>query len=956
MKRKEAVFKGLDLINVFFEDTSLNSPDVFQITEFPTQLTGGKNLIKLKGHPDNLRIGSYLNIEVLDYNGDPIYHEIIDYLDEDKSRIISIYVYEETSAGEAIVILTAELKQINGQLVPQEWEGITNVRWSRTIQVNPTLSNKSEIIFENVPEVTLIEQIGVQLDRVYPNDTQYPTYSTGTVKYFSYNSQPAIEILGGVFSKEMENGTITVATPINPLPTPQYTLSNTEYSSTIKKVLNDTTILLDSEFVAASSQSLSLHLYTSFDYSAYTLNYEAAPTYIPTENSESFAFFDIVGLEPATGDIDRIKIFLNGAGSIGTWEQINDIELIEQELLIDTSSVYPDFKIGEFTSQSIIDNYWEAHYYSGFSESTPPTLTFITSSIGQGVQIVPELGHNLSAYNQIYTFQTQNEYTATFVSQSAYKITIDAIGTRSSISGNDNPRLSVFLSGSAFPYDATDILNQEFSVKLGRRIGQIEVTSNSQRFDDYIFEFESPETGTANLIFVVESGEWQLSDIRTTTDNAAGYTPGYARIRTEIPTKHKSNAQYAFRIEYYNIAGVKSRQTSLISNINWGGGNRYIDGDYSMLTGSLYVADSLESGIAISGYADTGFVRSLGYSGFEYGDPGFLLWSGSALSGSSGTKGGAPYSGVGLELYANEDNYFRYSTTDSELDIRTETFFVGNATTYISASNGNLDIQSPNFFLGNATTYVSGSNGNLRIQAGTKLDINNGVISGSAINITTTILGEDYTVLDTTEKIIDASNIGRTLYLNNSTLDYLTQTATINQTGSNTTIATFYAFILPGETTLTTMYTVSGSRTAGTATFWHDILDLSPEFISGSAGVVSSQRIRIPIDTIQPYVYSGSLTLPASGVTNPTFGTYFSSLESGLASGGSNMYRFYRYTDISHLAGQMVKFTFKRYPYVVGGSGTATANISYRDITILSSRSGLIKANSAIQEVGGLQT
>ena len=932
MKRKEAVFKGLDLINVFFEDTSLNSPDVFQITEFPTQLTGGKNLIKLKGHPDNLRIGSYLNIEVLDYNGDPIYHEIIDYLDEDKSRIISIYVYEETSAGEAIVILTGELKQINGQLVPQEWEGITNVRWSRTIQVNPTLSNKSEIIFETVPEVTLIEQIGVQLDRVYPNNTQYPTYSTGTVKYFSYNSQPAIEILGGVFSKDMENGTITVTTPINPLPTPQYTISNNTYTSTIKKVLNETTILLDSEFVVASSQSLSLHLYTSFDYSAYTLNYEASPTYIPTENSESFAFFDIVGLEPATGDIDRIKIFLNGAGSIGTWEIINDIELIEQELFIDTSSVYPDFKIGEFTSQSIIDNYWEAHYYSGFSESTPPTLTFITSSIGQGVQIVPEVGHNLGAYNQIYTFQTQNEYTATFVSQSAYKITIDAIGTRSSISGNDNPKLSVFLSGSAFPYDATDILNQELPIKLGRRIGQIEVTSNSQRFDDYIFEFETIETGTANIIFVIESGEWQLSDIRTTTDNDAGYTPGYARIRTEIPTKHKSNAQYAFRIEYYNVAGFKSTQTSLISNINWGGGNRYIDGDYSMLTGSLYVADSLESGIAISGYADTGFVRSLGYSGFEYGDPGFLLWSGSALSGSSGTKGGDPYSGVGLELYANEDNYFRFSTTDSELDVRTQKFFVGNTTTFISASDGNLEINS-----------------------GNQLNIFNGIISGSALNITTTILGEDYTVLDTTEKIIDASNIGRTLYSNNLTnLNYTGQIANVGSTGSNTTIATFYAFILPGETTLTTMYTVSGSRTAGTAVSWHDILDLSPEFISGSAGVVSSTRIRIPINTIQPYVYSGSLRLPAGTGTSPTFGTYFSSLETGLATGGSNMYRYYRYTDISHLAGQMVKFTFKRYPYAVGGSGTATANISYRDITVLSSRAGLIKANSAVQEVGGL--
>ena len=85
-------------------------------------------------------------------------------------------------------------------------------------------------------------------------------------------------------------------------------------------------------------------------------------------------------------------------------------------------------------------------------------------------------------------------------------------------------------------------------------------------------------------------------------------------------------------------------------NKDWEGGNRYIDGDYSMLTGSLYVADSLNSGVAISGYPNAGWVRSLGYEGFTAGYPGFLLWSGSALPGSAGTKGGAAYSGVGLEI------------------------------------------------------------------------------------------------------------------------------------------------------------------------------------------------------------------------------------------------------------------------------------------------------------------
>jgi hypothetical protein len=796
MKRKETIYRGLDLINVFFEDTSLTSPDVFQITEFPSRLTAGKNLIKLKGHPDNLRIGSYLNIEILDFNGDPIYYEVINYIDEDKSRVIAIYVYEETSPGEASITIVGELKQLNGQPVPQEWEGRANVRWSRTLQINPTLSNNSEIIFEQLPNVTIQEQVGVQLNRTYPNSQQFPTYSTGTVRFFSYNNQPAIELTSGLFTKDMEDGTITVSSPSNPLPTPQFTPSSTAYVSTIKKVLSETTLLLDSEFIVKSNQTLSTHTYTSFDGSSYSLTYEATPTYTPTQNSESFAYVTINGLEPATGDIDRVKVFVNGKGTIGTWEQINDIELEEIELFVDTGSAFPDFAIGTFSSQNIIDTYWEAKYFNNGGLGTAPTASWTTGSIGNGVQIIPHGGSDISATNSVMTFQHVSPYAATFVSQSAYKLTIDAIGTRSTVSGNSNPKLSVFISGSAFPYDAQDLLNQNIRI-FGRRIGELEVLSNNQRFDDSVFEFEALQNGTGQLIFVIEGGEWQFSDIRTTTDNDPGYTPGYTRIRTEIPTKHKSGNQLSFRLEYYNIDGVKSKQVSLVNNLDWEGGNRYIDGDYSMLTGSLYVADSLESGIAISGYKNTGFVRSLGYSGFETGDPGFLLWSGSALEGFN-TKGSVPYSGVGLELYANSDNYFRFSTTDSELDVRTQKFFVGNATTFISSSNGNLQIKS-----------------------GNTLNIINGVITGSDVYISRFVFNgssnDEYVILDTNNGIIDAKNNGRQVVSDYTEYD---------QTGvstSETIIAQWPITILPNETKIGISFSGKFIPGNGTDTLSHHI-------------------------------------------------------------------------------------------------------------------------------------
>jgi hypothetical protein len=701
MKRKTAVYTGLQFTPVWFEDKSLTSPEYFQITEFPSRLTAGKNLFKLRGHPTNLKVGGPLNIEILDYNGDPIHHEVVNYIDDDTSRVIAIYIYTETSPGDCTVTIIAEAKN-----VPDEWKGRANIKWTRSVAVNPNISNISEIIFEKEPTVVIQEQIGPHLDRIYSGSIQFPTYTTGTVRYFSYNRQPAIELIGGQFINDMSSGTITVTSPTNPSPTPTYPVNTTEFSSTIKKVLSPTLALLDKEFTVYSSSSLSAHTYNAFDASSYSLSYEATPRYIQTQNSESYALIDIQGLQPATGDVSRIKVFMNNTGTVGTWEQINDIELEETEIFVgNTGSIQPDTSLGLFATQSIINTYWEGYSYQGYTTTTAPTLTWNTASLGNAMQIVNAI--DISEKNAVTVAQIKPAYKSTFIADSDYKITIDAIGTKTNTS---DAVLSLYMSGSAFSFDTTDYFNQEFPKRFGKRVGEIRVDTNNRRFDDIVFNFTANATGDAVLLLVVENGSWQVADIRTTSDNDSGYTPNYTRIKTLVPTAHKSNNQLSFKIEYYNVNGEKSKQQSFVYNKTWEGGNRYIDGNYSMLTGSLYVADSLSTGVAISGYKNTGFIRSLGYEGFAAGFPGFLMWSGSALSGSLGTKGGGAYRGVGLELYANTASYFRYSTADSEIDVRTDKFFFGNPnTTYISGSNGKLQISSSNFLI-KANGDVSASN------------------------------------------------------------------------------------------------------------------------------------------------------------------------------------------------------------------------------------------------------
>ena len=403
----------------------------------------------------------------------------------------------------------------------------------------------------------------------------------------------------------------------------------------------------------------------------------------------------ISDLEPDTGDISRIKVYLNSAGTVGTFEQVNDILLPNTEIFIDsTASLTPDKSLGIFETQSIIDTYWKGHSYQGNTEVTAPILTWTTSSINNAARINGSL--DLSEPNNVLAFQLKDQYSGIFVSQSMYTVTLDAFARRDS----NNPILSIYASGSAFTFDSTDNLNQSLPKKLGKKIGQIESPGDLKRFDDISFEFNSDQSGTGVLIFVVESGDWQLSNIRTITDAEYGYTPNYTRFRTEIPTKIKSGNQLSFKIEYYNRLGDKSDTVNFVRNLNFEGGNRYIDGPFSMLTGSLFVADTLSSGVEIAGLQNTGYVRSLGYEGFNQatgsGAGGFLLFSGSALPQQSETT----YQGVGLEMVSDSNNFFRYRTNPSILDVHTETFFFGNPSTqFISGSSGQLEISSSGYHI-----------------------------------------------------------------------------------------------------------------------------------------------------------------------------------------------------------------------------------------------------------------
>jgi|13_taG_2_1085334.scaffolds.fasta_scaffold01680_2 hypothetical protein len=912
MARKLATYKGYDTLNTYYSDSSLLSPDIFDISFFPNKLTVGKNLIKFRGNLNSLKIGAPIDVEILDSNGDPIYSEFIDFIDQDGSRVLSIYIYEDTAPGDATIIFVTEITKINDQQIPNDFQNQLNAKWTRTIPVNPLDLNTSTVIFDDLPKVTISENVGVQLNRTYANG-QFPIYNTGQISFVSQNNQPTAILTGGKFNGDMINGTLSVPTPSNPLPTSDINASSNIYTSTISKVLNDTTLQLDFPYEVFDTQSNLSHTFNSFDNSAFQIEYEATPQYTPTQNSESFALIQISDLEPDTGDISRIKVYLNSAGTVGTFEQVNDILLPNTEIFIDsTSSLTPDKSIGIFETQNIIDTYWEGHSYQGKTEIAAPTLTWTTSSINNATAITGTL--DLSNSNNVYTFQLKNQFSGIFVSQSIYTVTLDAFTQKS---GNINPILSIYASGSAFTFDSTDNFNQELPKKLGKKIGEIECLGTSKRYDDISFEFNSDQSGTGVLIFVVESGDWQFSDIRTLTDAEYGYTPNYTRFRTEIPTKIKSGNQLSFKIEYYNRLGDKSNTVNFVRNLNFEGGNRYIDGGFSMLTGSLFVADTLSSGVEIAGLQNTGYVRSLGYEGFNQatgsGAGGFLLFSGSALPQQSETT----YQGVGLEMVSDANNYFKYRTNPSILDVHTETFFLGNPSTqFVSGSSGQLEISSSGY----------------HIQANGDITASRFLMDGGTITDNVTILGS-----------LSANSILTPATINGSPSTPANASSSISTDG----LAIFKSASIAGFT-ITGGEIISAGAVEASSSITNTNVSLTNFSLAGSIGVtnptISSQTYSgSPTDGygFSGYVSAGSPTFKKAGVNYSvapatyTVGDSTITLTSGYETGdpfgegaqsGFSFYQTNAPSNTTFLSGSTTNFPAIESPIVLKALGEITAS------------------------------
>jgi len=167
--------KNLDELDVLIDDVNTSSHIV--ITDMPQSLPQGKSSFLIETGP-YMREGIELVFDFVDSEGNSIYLEpVSDYL-EGTSRRVSVEVYSDTAPGPANIIVVGELDEIptapglfaETDPVPEEFQGVYNIRLTREVIINPVAVNTQPIRFYTQPRVSINERRLGTMERTDPPD------------------------------------------------------------------------------------------------------------------------------------------------------------------------------------------------------------------------------------------------------------------------------------------------------------------------------------------------------------------------------------------------------------------------------------------------------------------------------------------------------------------------------------------------------------------------------------------------------------------------------------------------------------------------------------------------------------------------------------------------------------------------------------------------------------------
>lgn len=680
MIRKQKVRRNLVALKTRFSDLSDNSPNFFGITDMPNQFTAGKNCFKFRPVVSRFSKQDPIQIEVLDFNGKAIYHEVLDYKESDGSLVVAVYVYEDTTPGYCtITMVGTSLFDEKLRPIPVNERRQNNLKFNYRLYVDPKKRNDSEIIYTKKPKFTVRERKFSIIEEKFSNLNKIVAVSS-TASYTYTTGNPKLNSTVGFFQKEFENGIVrfkSLSRDYSPRFTFQ-TASAFEYTASVESVRTPKQLELSEKATIYGLQGQKQEFKAIFN-QPYEVTFSFSPSVkVVTQNVKSYAQIDIEGLEPSVGDVSRVKVFYKSTFKPKSdYELIYDDEVFPKNIFVDTSSFLVDDPIGVFpnnpfqvpsvylsgpTNQANNINplrYWKIESGSGVPSAS---ALLLSNDLFGAVQIIPT---DLVTGSGEYFFVQTSSVEIPFYRDTDYRLKFDYV-ISTDVSESRGPMISAYFTGSSF------VDNSVF----GRYVGSVPTGSRNPSIKlDQEFKIPINKDGSGTLKFLLRRG-CQISNIRIEEDIDYGFTQNRAKLF--IPLKQDHRGEYLdFKLQFFNYTLKESNEKPVTYDTYFSGGNHYIFGDDNMITGSTYLGTYTGSGIHLYGNFQSGSygttsgsaIQSCGFNGIQNAtssNPSSYGWS--LLTGNP--HGNLTNSNTGVEMINECGSTFDFKSTPPSFDLK----------------------------------------------------------------------------------------------------------------------------------------------------------------------------------------------------------------------------------------------------------------------------------------------
>ena len=534
--KKYSPYQNLGSYKVFIED---GDPDslYFNVTELEQTLTGGKNSFLFEGST-YLKKGSKVRFEALDVEGNTLYIEpgvqAGKTFKDGTSIVMAIHIYDDTPIGIGSLQITAELDRYiddNGseRIIPDEFKGRPNVRWTQTFKINPKIPNKTEVRFFKRPtfsvseiEKPLIIKDNMTLSKsgsiigipeIPPTGSDFSTW-TSPSKYRIKLQE------GNKFTQSMDENTTLVVPSLG-------------YSSSVLEVLNEDEILLRKPYLINNI----VNEFTPVSYSMDFESIEDATIDFSSNITASYAEIRLENLATFTGDVARIKIFRKSRNDLGDFQVVQENKLDSTELLRDfTVPKRTVINYGKLRKENIVSDEGDIYYTtsSGVLIHNKHLINALDIGANQSIESNGTIGEFEIVSGSEYSFNYTSRY-----SGSGETSDTDSLRFLLVTSSNNKTNALITTQSIDILSGSTDL--NPFGI------------SNHQKV---VKNFDALVSGKCQIRVEANTdtstGRFLFSKLSLKNAEESSYSPDEYTAIEDIPRKNPTE-QFDFRVEFYDI-------------------------------------------------------------------------------------------------------------------------------------------------------------------------------------------------------------------------------------------------------------------------------------------------------------------------------------------------------------------------------------------------------------------